>query len=165
MIVRSKRLLPKSCCFKSHRDKVQINVLSTSGHTYSCFKSHRDKVQIDNFAKESGLYRVSNPIGTKFKFSFMCASVNAVPWFQIPQGQSSNNIHSPLKSFQTEVSNPIGTKFKSQNSYFFMRSNKVSNPIGTKFKFISAKEAPYNYAFQIPQGQSSNLCVGFGSKR
>ena len=56
-------------CFKSHRDKVQIIEEPKKfflGH--ASFKSHRDKVQISRFVGSGGNeWRVSNPIGTKFK--------------------------------------------------------------------------------------------------
>ena len=144
-------------CFKSHRDKVQIGESANEAGVHRGFKSHRDKVQISFWAGNSGRYKVSNPIGTKFKSCNISTCITRETLFQIPQGQSSNetgqvqdkngklfqipqgqssNRLKPLNKFMIYfVSNPIGTKFKCYiNNYFFVKYLKVSNPIGTKFK-------------------------------
>ena len=122
------------------------------------------------------LSRVSNPIGTKFKF------------------RSKHN-----SIFAKYVSNPIGTKFKLQVQPLYLlcfcfkshrdkvqivllicyihllwsfKSHRdkvqiepftrviclfiVSNPIGTKFKSHYESDKSQDSRFQIPQGQSSN---------
>ena len=53
--------------FKSHRDQIQIKFLGTLPLPVACFKSHRDQIQMQTCQKYRCLFRVSNPIGTKFK--------------------------------------------------------------------------------------------------
>ena len=143
--------------FKSHRDKVQILDNYPLMHSiqlfqipqgqssnfvlgifelllFICFKSHRDKVQIRHIINPNIGFKVSNPIGTKFKFNTSVTCINCTQ-FQIPQGQSSNMV---------TTDHGFGKKcFKSHR-------DKVQISI----EMIKATDAEL---FQIPQGQSSNI--------
>ena len=99
-------------CFKSHRDKVQINALVVKVNSFKVSNPIGTKFKYHHAQCCHHLHLVSNPIGTKFKYLVRCTAIE-----------------------ETTVSNPIGTKFK-----FIYANNStklyvlVSNPIGTKFK-------------------------------